>query len=69
MKLWKNFQEKHPSTAQFLLFFLVSNGVTVLQFVLMPMLKGAFGSTALVDTSFQVLPIGSGGGRRGGVFH
>lgn len=45
--------------AQFLVFFVLSNAVTVLQLVLMPVLKAIFSQTALVDTGFQVLPIGS----------
>lgn len=56
---WSGFAERRPGTAQFLLFFLLSNGVTVLQLALMPAFKAAFGLTGLVDTSFQVLPVGS----------
>src|SRR5690625_973427 len=56
---WNNYKEKHPNIAQFLVFFLLSNGVTVLQLVLMPVLKAAFAKTALVSTSFQVLQFGS----------
>ncbi|WP_225228512.1 hypothetical protein [Oerskovia rustica] len=56
---WSGFSERRPGTAQFLLFFLLSNGVTVLQLALMPAFKAAFGMTGLVDTSFQVLPVGS----------
>src|SRR5699024_1214820 len=56
---WNNYKEKHPNIAQFLVFFLLSNGVTVLQLVLMPVLKAAFAKTALVSRSFQVLQFGS----------
>lgn len=56
---WKTFSEKHPTIAQFLVFLLVSNGVTVLQMVLMPAFRSALGMTALVDTNFQIWPIGS----------
>lgn len=56
--IWGNFKEKHPGTAQFLVFFLLSNGITVLQMVLMPLIKGAFGHTSLVNTNFQVFQIG-----------
>lgn len=42
---WKSFVKKHPTVAQFLLFFLVSNGVTVLQMILMPAFKSMFGLT------------------------
>lgn len=56
--LWTNFSEKHPSTAQFLIFFTLSNGITVLQMVLMPVIKGVFEQTSLVNTNFQVFQIG-----------
>ena len=55
---WAGFQEKHPEVAQFLVFFLISNGVTVLQMVLMPAIKYIFSFTSLVSTNFQILPIG-----------
>jgi putative flippase GtrA len=57
--LLKRFKEKHPTVAEFLVFFMLSNGVTVLQMILMPVLKGWFDQTALIDTSFQIIPIGS----------
>ena len=40
----------------------MSNGVTVLQMIMMPVLKSIFGMTNLVDTGFQVLHCGSVGG-------
>nr|WP_271716039.1 hypothetical protein [Anaeromicropila herbilytica] len=43
---------------QFIVFFVISNGVTVLQMVLMPLIKYIFGYTSLVSTNFQILPIG-----------
>lgn len=58
----KNFSEKYPTIAQFLVFFIVSNGVTVLQMVLMPLFKWGFGFTSLVDTNFQILQCGTVGG-------
>lgn len=57
-KFWINFKEKHPNIAQFLIFFLLSNGVTVLQLVLMPVLRGIFEQTSLINTSFQILQFG-----------
>lgn len=60
--MWKNFSKKHSAAAQFLIFFLVSNGVTVLQMILMPLIKYFFGMTSLVDYNFQVLRCGSVGG-------
>jgi putative flippase GtrA len=56
---WAAFSQRHPGTAQFLVFFVLSNGVTVLQLVLMPVFKAWFGRTSLVDTAFQVFPVGS----------
>lgn len=54
----KELREKHPVFMQFLLFFIVCNGVTVLQLILMPVLKYIFGMTDLVNINFQVLPVG-----------
>lgn len=56
---WKSFSHKHPTAAQFLIFFMVSNGVTVLQMILMPVFRNLFGMTSLVDTNFQVWHVGS----------
>jgi putative flippase GtrA len=56
---WQDFKKKHPGVAQFVVFFIISNGVTVLQMVLMPAIKWIFSYTALVGTSFQILPVGS----------
>lgn len=55
---WARFREKHPTAAQFLIFFVLSNGVTVLQIALMPLLQAVFSGTALVNVPFQVLPVG-----------
>lgn len=56
---WSRFKENHPTLAQFIVFFILSNGVTILQMVMMPVLKGVFAGTDLVSTAFQILPIGS----------
>ena len=56
---WKSFSHKHPTAAQFFMFFIVSNGVTVLQMILMPVFRNLFGMTSLVDTGFQVWHVGS----------
>lgn len=55
----KRFSGAHPEIMQFLMFFLVCNGVTVLQMLLMPVFKWILGSASLVDVNFQVLPVGS----------
>jgi len=57
-EMWSGFKKKHPNIAQFLVFFMLSNGVTVLQMILMPVLKWAFGHTSLVSINFQVFHVG-----------
>lgn len=56
---WARFAEKRPGIAQFVVFFVLSNGITLLQLIMMPVFKGLFGLTNLVSTDFQALPIGS----------
>lgn len=56
---WRGFEERYPGIAQFMVFFVLCNGVTVLQMLLMPMFKWLFGFTALVNVRFQILPIGN----------
>jgi len=58
VKQWKNFSTKYPGIAQFLVFFMVCNGVTVLQMIMMPIFKGIFNYTSLIDVNFQVLQVG-----------
>ncbi|MFB6497888.1 hypothetical protein [Bacillus haynesii] len=55
---WNSYKERHPNIAQFLLFFMISNGVTLLQLVLMPVFKSLFEHTSLVSISFKVLQFG-----------
>lgn len=57
---WARFVERRPGLAQFLLFTVFSQAVTILQLALMPLFRAWFNNTSLLDTSFQVLPIGSG---------
>lgn len=59
VKFWMKFKMAHPELAQFFVFFMVCNSVTVLQMILMPVLKGVFGLTPLVDTNFQILQVGT----------
>ncbi|MDZ4957136.1 hypothetical protein GNF51_15315, partial [Clostridium perfringens] len=56
--LWLQYKEKHPVIAQFVVFFMLSNGITLLQMILMPMFKEAFGHTSLVNTNFQIWQVG-----------
>lgn len=58
-KQWDMLDEKHPIIKQFIVFFIVSNGVTVLQMLLMPFIKYIFEMTSLVNTSFQIMPVGN----------
>ena len=55
---WTAFEDKHTTAAQFIIFFILSNGITVLQLVLMPAFKAMLAHTSLVDTAFQFLPVG-----------
>ncbi|MBB1514561.1 hypothetical protein H5398_01010 [Tessaracoccus sp. MC1679] len=57
--MWAGYSERHPELSKFLMFFILSNGITVLQIVIMPVFRGIFGRTSLIDTDFQVWPIGS----------
>ena len=54
---WKNFESKHPTVAQFIVFFILSNGITVLQLFLRTSLKAVFSHTSHVDTAFQFLTV------------
>ena len=65
---WNAFEDKHTTAAQFIVFFILSNGITVLQLVLMPAFKAAFAHTSLVDTPFQFLPVGVSHGHTGFLF-
>ena len=57
---WVAFAEKHPELSRFAMFFVISNGVTLLQLGLMPLFRWALDSfTGLADVGFQALPIGS----------
>jgi putative flippase GtrA len=57
--LYRKLDIKHPLFVEFLLFWMISNLVTVLQLVAMPIVKSWFSSTGLIDMDFQILRIGS----------
>jgi hypothetical protein len=57
--LWGRFTVKHPVIGQFIVFFILSNAVTLLQLVLMPVFKGIFAGTSLVAIPFQVFQVGA----------
>ena len=51
---WAIFRDKYPSFSRVLLFFVLSNGVTVLQIILMPFFKYLLGMTNLININFQI---------------
>ena len=57
--VWQRFKEKHPSSTQFIVFFIICNGITVLQLLLMPIFRSLFETTALQDMTFQMFQVGS----------
>ncbi|MCP1110419.1 hypothetical protein [Ohessyouella blattaphilus] len=59
-KRWETFQNKYPGISRLLLFFVLSNGVTLMQLLLMPLVKSLFGLTSLIDINFQVGAVGKG---------
>ena len=59
---WTTFEDKHTTAAQFIVFFSLSNGITVLQLVLMPAFNAVCAHTSLLDTAFQFLPVGVSNG-------
>lgn len=56
---WAAFELARPTLAQLIVFSALNVGITVLQLVMMPVVKAVFGLTSLVDVGFQALPIGS----------
>jgi putative flippase GtrA len=56
--IWGNFKKKHLGFAQFIVFFLLSNGVTILQMILMPVFRAIFEPTSLLNINFQVFKVG-----------
>lgn len=55
---WSAFEDKHTTAAQFNVFFILSNGITVLQLVLMPVFKWLFVRMSLSNIPVQFLPVG-----------
>ncbi|MDD4184125.1 MAG: hypothetical protein WC251_02640 [Candidatus Izemoplasmatales bacterium] len=58
VNLWRKFKKRFPNVAQFFVFFMLSNGVTVLQMILMPVLKAIFATTNLINVNFQIWQLG-----------
>ncbi len=57
--MWKHFSSQHPGVAQFLIFFVLSNGITILQMILMPVFRNMLGATGLEAINFQVGQVGT----------
>ena len=55
---WTAFEDKHTTAAQFIVFFILSDGITVLQLVLMPVFKWLFVQMSLSNIPVQFLPVG-----------
>lgn len=58
LSVWRIFATKNPTIAQFILFFMLSNGITVLQLIMMPIFKAMFNLTPLIDVNFQIGQVG-----------
>ncbi|AOX46333.1 hypothetical protein [Microbacterium sp. BH-3-3-3] len=56
---WSSFEAAKPTLAQLIIFMILNVGMTVLQLILMPVIKMLFELTPLVETGFQALPIGA----------
>lgn len=57
-RFWLKFCEEHPTSAQFITFFVLSNMMTILQFVMMALFKWLFGMTHLAEINFQFGQVG-----------
>ena len=55
--IWKWFKTKHPELSTFIVFFISSNIVTIIQMVLQIILSNILESTNLVNINFQYLPV------------
>lgn len=55
---WNKYKKKHPNIAQFIVFFILSAGMTVFQLILMPLIKLIFAQTSLLTTTFKVFQLG-----------
>ena len=55
--IWNRFKTKHPELSTFIVFFISSNIVTIIQMVLQIILSNILESTNLVNINFQYLPV------------
>jgi len=58
LNLWDEFVANYPTFAQFMLFWLLSTGVTILQLIMLPIFKEIFNQTNLANIAFQFGQIG-----------
>ena len=58
MQFWDKFKVKHPNISQFLVFYILCNGITLLQLILMPVVRAMFERTTLLNIDFQVFQVG-----------
>lgn len=56
---WTRYKENHPNIAQFIVFLILSYGVTFIQLGLMPIFKSIFAHTSLVSTNLQIFELGN----------
>lgn len=57
INIWTKFKDKHPEIATFIVFFLSSNFVTIIQMILQIILSKILQSTNLVNINFQHLAV------------
>lgn len=57
--IWQLTKVRFPKTTEFLVFFMISNAVTVLQLILMPLFKSIFEQTSLINIGFQWGKVGT----------
>ena len=55
--IWQKFKTKHPEISTFIVFFISSNFVTIVQMILQVALSAILLKTALVNINFQHLPV------------
>ena len=55
--MWTKFKTKHPEISTFIVFFISSNAVTIIQIILQIALSAILLKTALVNVNFQYLAV------------
>lgn len=57
-RIWRDFAVARPTLAQLVVFCLLNVGMTMLQLVMMPLVRLWLGSTALEDVTFRAVQLG-----------